>query len=109
MVARFSSRLSWLYILLDEDLQRTLADRFTNAVMHRAQLPAKRRADVEDAPRFSATETEITCTCGITGSTYAADWDGSAASAEDFAQTVGEETAWLVANTRHYAWLRASR
>jgi hypothetical protein len=95
--------------LLDADLHQTLVERFTDTVMREAKLPAARRSDVESAPRFSATETRITCTCAITGSEYGADWDGSTGSAENFAQYAGEETAWLVTNTEDYAWLQAAR
>jgi hypothetical protein len=95
--------------LLDADLHQTLVERFTETVMREAKLPAARRSDVASAPRFSATETRIICTCGITGSEYDADWDGSAGSAEKFAQHGGEETAWLITNTGYYAWLQAAR
>jgi len=96
--------------VLDTDLHQKLVLRFTETLMCQANLPAARRSDVEDAPRFSAAEDEITCVCGITGSTYTEEWDGTRASAEAFAERVAEETAWLVRETPpRYAWLRASR
>jgi hypothetical protein len=42
------------------------------------------------------------------GCDYGAGWDGSAAAAEDFAREAGEQTAWLIRETPHYAWLRAA-
>jgi hypothetical protein len=77
-----------------------------------AQLPSARRADVEAAPAFSASSAQITCTCGITGSTYVEPWDGSAEAAEAFAEAAGQDTAALVKRTpqgHHYAWLHAGR
>ena len=98
--------------MLDADLQHRLVQRFTDSVMTRASVPPARRQDVEDAPRFAASEGEIRCTCGITGSTYVESWDGSSGAAESFAEHVGEMTASLVAKTKkhhHYAWLYATR
>jgi hypothetical protein len=97
---------------LDSGLERSLIEEFTQAVMRKAELPPARQADVEQAPTFSALHDEILCTCGITGCEYSERWDGSAASAEAFAQAVGETTASLVRRTKknhHYAWLYASR
>jgi hypothetical protein len=98
--------------MLDSSLHATLVSRFTHAVMQGAALPAARHGDVEGAPTFSAADGEIVCTCSITGSTYAEPWDGSSASAEEFAEAAGESTAALVARAtknHHYAWLYASR
>jgi hypothetical protein len=98
--------------MLDAELEKSLVERFTQAVMRKAEIPPARQADVEQAPTFSAMNGEILCTCGITGSSYSELWDGSATSAEAFAQSVGETTALLVRKTKmdhHYAWLYASR
>jgi hypothetical protein len=80
--------------------------------MQTAELPPARRVDVEQAPTFSAAGGDIVCTCSITGSTYSERWDGRAALAEAFAQSVGETTGSLVRKTKKnhlYAWLYASR
>jgi hypothetical protein len=98
--------------MLESSLRASLVSRFVDAVMVGAALPMARRADVERAPTFSAADGEITCMCGITGSTYAEPWDGSSASAEAFAKAAGEDTAALVARTKKnhlYAWLYSSR
>ncbi|MGH3132293.1 MAG: hypothetical protein ACRDNY_00870 [Gaiellaceae bacterium] len=98
--------------MLDADLHRTLVTRYADAVARLAKIPPARREDLEEAPRFSASGNEITCTCAITGSTYIEKWDGSNAAALAFADTVGEATAGLVAKTtkhHHYAWLYSSR
>ena len=98
--------------MLESSLHASLVTRFTDAVMLAAAVPTARRADVEEAPTFSAADGEIICTCSITGSTYAEPWDGSSASAEAFAKAVGESTAALVARRKEnhlYAWLYASR
>ena len=86
---------------LDADLQRLLAQHFTDSVMTLAKVPPARRQDVEDAPRFFSSEGEIRCTCDITGSTYIEPWDGTSPAAERFADYAGEMTAsllspWLV-------------
>jgi len=97
---------------LDASLRASLVRRFTDTVLQDAGLPAARRQDVEGAPSFSAADGDIICTCGITGSTYAEPWDGTAASAETFAQSAGQTTAGLVTRTpknHQYAWLFASR
>jgi hypothetical protein len=99
-------------VALDAELQESLVERFTQAVMCKAELPSARKADVEEAPTFSAANGNIVCTCGITGSTYSERWDGSVTSAEAFAQCVAETTASLVIKAKknhHYAWLYASR
>jgi hypothetical protein len=98
--------------VLDDAFRATLTRVFADAVMKRAALPAARRADVEGAPRWSTTDGEIICTCGITGCEYTEAWDGSQGAAEAFAQSAGESTADLVARTpknHHYAWLYAAR
>jgi hypothetical protein len=98
--------------MLETSPHASLVSRFADAVIDGAALPPARRADVEEAPTFSAADGEIVCTCSITGSTYAEQWDGSSASAEAFAKAAGESTAALVARTRknhRYAWLYASR
>ena len=97
---------------LDASLRAALVSRFADAVMRDAGLPEARREDVEGAALFSAADGDIICTCGITGSTYAEPWDVNTASAETFAQSAGETTAALVAQTpknHDYAWLFASR
>jgi hypothetical protein len=95
--------------MLDAELRDRLVERFTDAVMHTAELPAARRGDVANAPRFTATSDEIACTCAIAGSTHTKAWDGQPAAAEAFASEVGEKTARLLKHTRQYAWLRAHR
>jgi hypothetical protein len=98
--------------VLDAELHRTLVTRYADAVARLAKIAPTRREDLEEAPRFSAAGHEITCTCGITGSTYIEEWDGSNAAALAFADAVGEATAGLVAKTKkhhHYAWLYSSR
>lgn len=55
--------------VLDGELERLLAERFTDTVMHVASLAAARRTDIRTAPRFSVASGEIVCTCAITGST----------------------------------------
>lgn len=95
---------------VDAELHESLVQIFTRAVMSGAALPAARRDDVQEAPTFSSRRGEIFCTCDITGSTYSEPWDGTSGSAEAFAQTVGEETAAVVAQTKKnhkYAWLYA--
>jgi hypothetical protein len=77
--------------------------------MRLADLPPARRRDVEEAPRFSIVGDTISCIDDITGCTYSEHWDESDISALAFAERSGEDTAWLVRNTPHYAWLRASR
>ena len=80
--------------------------------MRVAKVPAARREDLQDAPRFSVSEGEIACTCGITGSTYIDTWDGTEDAALAFADEVGEATAGLVVRTKkhhHYAWLYSAR
>ncbi|MGH2932334.1 MAG: hypothetical protein ACRDKK_05670 [Gaiellaceae bacterium] len=94
--------------VLGADLHQALVMRYADTVMRLANVPAARREDLEDAPRFSASEDEIACTCGITGATYIEKWDGTAHAAMAFAGEVGETTAGLVARTKknhHYAWL----
>jgi hypothetical protein len=98
--------------VLHADLHQKLVMRYAETVMHLAEVPAARREDLEDAPRFSASEDEIACTCGITGSTYIEKWDGSEDAAMAFAGEVGETTAGLVVRTKknhHYAWLYSAR
>lgn len=97
---------------VDVVLHESLVEIFTQAVMNGAALPEARRGDVQEAPTFSSSGSEIVCTCDITGSTYSEPWDGTSASAEAFAQTVGEATTSLVARTKKnhkYAWLYAGR
>lgn len=92
---------------VDLELHESLVEIFTQAVMNGAALPAERRGDVQEAPTFSSSEADTVCTCDITGSTYSEASDGSSASAEAFAQTVGEATASLVRRTKKnhkYAW-----
>lgn len=101
-----------MVVTLDAELEKSLIERFAQAVMRKAELPTARQADVEHAPTFSAVNDEILCTCGITGCEYSERWDGTARSAEAFAQSVGETTASLVRKTKKnhlYAWLYASR
>jgi len=62
--------------MLESSLRASLVSRFVDAVMVGAALPTARRADVEEAPTFSAADGEIVWTCAITGSTYAEPWDG---------------------------------
>ncbi len=76
--------------------------------MRVAELPAARRADVEEAPRFAVSNDQIVCTDAITGCTYVELWDGTEAAALDFAEESGESTGVLIKETRHYAWLRSS-
>lgn len=98
--------------MLDAELHHTLVMRYADTVLRLAKVPAARREDLEDAPRFSATADEIACTCGITGCEYTESWDGSEASALAFAGNVGETTASLVRRVKknhHYAWLYAAR
>jgi hypothetical protein len=94
--------------VMDADLHEALRVRFVERVMESAALPAARRSDVEVAPRFSIAGDEVSCTCGITGSTYTARWDGTDASAFRLADEAAEGTAHLVTSTPHYAWLRSS-
>jgi hypothetical protein len=98
--------------MLDAHLHHTLVMRYADTVSRLASIPAARRGDLEDAPRFSATVDEISCTCGITGCGYTDSWDGTEASALAFADDIGETTASLVKrvtkNHRH-AWLYAAR
>src|SRR5437899_8838533 len=54
--------------VLDTDLHQRVVLRFTETLMCQANLPAARRSVVEDAPRFSADEDEISCVGGIRGS-----------------------------------------
>jgi hypothetical protein len=99
-------------VTVDVQLHESLVEIFTQTVMNGAAVPAVRRDDVREAPTFSSRGGKIRCTCGITGSTYSEPWDGTPASAELFAQTVGEATASLVARTKknhRYAWLYAGR
>jgi hypothetical protein len=99
-------------VTVELELHESLVEIFTQAVMDRAALPTIRRGDVKDAPTFSTRDGNILCTCDLTGSTYSQRWDGTTASAEAFAQEVGEATASLVARTKKnhkYAWLYASR
>jgi hypothetical protein len=99
-------------VTVDVELHESLVEIFTQAVMNGAALPAARRDDVQEASTFSSRGGEILCTCDITGSTYSESWDGTSASAEAFAQEVGEATASLVARTKKnhkYAWLYAGR
>jgi hypothetical protein len=76
--------------------------------MDEANVPPARRGDVAESPRFSQSDREIICVCGISGSTHTADWDGREESALAFADHVGHETADLVTHSRYYAWLRSS-
>jgi hypothetical protein len=95
--------------LLDPEIRQSLVDRFASAVMSLADLPPSRLADLTGAAQFSATKSEIRCTCGVTGSTYAEPWDGSPVAAEQFAGDAAENTAYPIRTTPHYAWLRASK
>jgi hypothetical protein len=95
--------------VLDADLESRLVRCFADAVMASADLPNARREDVEAAPKFATVEGKLTCVCGITGSTYEAEWDGQRTSAEAVAVDAGRSTARLIAGSRHYAWLRATR
>jgi len=99
-------------VAIDAELHESLVEIFTHAVMNGASLPAARRDDVQEAPTFSSRGGEILCICDITGSIYSEPWDGTLGSAEAFAQTVGEETASLLARTKKnhmYTWLYAVR
>jgi hypothetical protein len=92
---------------VNAELQHALTQRFADRVMQVAQLPASRRSDVEEAPRFSVHPGEIRCTCGVTGSTYSVEWDGSDAVALRLADEAADGTAFLVTSTPHYRWLRS--
>jgi hypothetical protein len=95
--------------MLDAKLEAELVQRFTDHVMSAAKLPAARRSDVQEAPLFAVQGTELRCTCGITGSTYAVTWDGSREGALALADEAAQGTGHLVTETPHYAWLRSSR
>ena len=73
-------------------MERALVQRFVDHVMSVAILPPGRRAEIEQAPRFWIEHTELRCTCGITGSTYAAAWDGSEGRAMNLADEAAEGT-----------------
>jgi hypothetical protein len=99
-------------ILLSPKLETALVQRYADLVTRLAEVPSARRGELEEAPRFTVTDSEITCTCGITGCSYETEWDGTDASALQFAGDVGETTASLVRRTKknhRYAWLYASR
>ena len=93
--------------MLDPELERALVERFTDYVMRVARLPEAQRTAVEQAPDFHVVDGEIRCTCGITGSTYSAVWDGSDETARHFADEAAHGTVLLVTRTPYYAWLRS--
>jgi hypothetical protein len=96
---------------LDAQLACRLLDRFTEQVVSAADLPAARIEDVRDSCEFRISDDRslLRLTCTITGSTYEQPWDGSEAAVLALADEAAEGTAYLIARTPHYAWLRSGR
>jgi hypothetical protein len=97
--------------LLDAQLASRLVDRFSEEVMRAADLPVARANDIRDSCELGVSDHHslIRLTCTITGSSYEQPWDGSETAALALADEAAESTAFLVARTPHYAWLRSAR
>jgi hypothetical protein len=96
---------------LDSQLASRLVKDFSERVVALAQLPPARASDVHDSCEVSLSDDRaiLLLTCTITGSTYESRWDGSEATALSLASEAAKDTAYLIARTPHYAWLRSDR
>lgn len=96
---------------LDAELASRVADRFSQQVLTAADLPAARGKDVRESCelRISDDRSVLRLTCTITGSSYERSWDGSEGAALALVDEASEDTAYLIARTRQYTWLRSSR
>jgi hypothetical protein len=92
---------------LDTERSSRLVDRFAEHVMRAAKLPPAREADVRDACRLRFDGEVLRVTCTITGSSYERSWNGSEAEAVALVDEAADGTALLIANTKHYAWMRS--
>jgi hypothetical protein len=96
---------------LDDQLASRVADRFSERVISAADLPAARGNDVRESCelRINDDRSLLRLTCTITGSSYERPWDGSESVVLALADEASEDTAYLIARTPNYAWLRSSR
>ena len=96
---------------LDAGLASRLAQLFSDRVLAAAALPAARAADIRESCEFALNNDPplLALPCTITGSTYQEAWDRSEATPLRLTDHAAEDTAWLVTNTRHDAWLRSAR
>jgi hypothetical protein len=96
---------------LDTRLDTTLVERFAHRVLVRAGLPLARDDDLRASAEYSLDDEAdlLSLTCTITGSTYEQPWDGSEVAAVSFTEEAADDTADLITQTRHYAWLRSRR
>lgn len=95
---------------VDAQLTSRIADRFSERVVSCAGLPAARGTDVRQSCEvwISDDRSTLRLTCTITGSSYERQWDGSEAAVVLLADEASEDTAYLIARTPHYAWLRST-
>jgi hypothetical protein len=77
--------------------------------MRQADLPSARRPHVTESISFRVDSAQLACTCDITGSTKSSTWNGTPGDAEQLVDDLADETAFLISETPHYAWLRATR
>jgi hypothetical protein len=96
---------------LDPDLASRLTERFSDRVMDEGALPVARAQDIRESCEFSVVGDPplLRLTCTITGSSYERLWDGTEAMALAVTDEAGDDTAYLITQTPHYAWLRSGR
>jgi hypothetical protein len=94
---------------LDQQLVSRLSTRFTEQVIADAGLAPAREPEVRESCEIRHDGHLLRLTCTITGSTYERAWDGSEAEAMALADEAADETAYLISNTPHYAWMQARR
>jgi hypothetical protein len=90
---------------LDEQLASRLAGRFAERLIDAAGLPRARETDVSESCEVSHDGQLLHLTCTITGSSYERPWDGSETEAVALADEAAEDTAYLITQTPHYAWV----
>ena len=94
---------------LDEELAARLAERFTDRVVDAAALPPSRARDVSASLEVSRDGNLLRLTCSITGSIHERTWDGQEGDAVALVDEAADDTAYLIAKTPRYAWLRSQR
>ena len=92
---------------LDEQFASRIAGRFAERVSAAAGLPPARKTDVSASCELSRDASLLRLTCTITGSTYERPWDGSESEAVVLADEAAVDTAYLITQTPHYAWIRS--
>jgi hypothetical protein len=94
---------------LDPELVSRRAHRFADRVRQEGAPPPACLDDLRKSCELAVSGEPplLRLTCTITGGSYERPWDGAETTAFALTDEGSDDTAYLVTETRHYAWLGA--